>query len=186
MNFSALASEGLSYEAYLEKYATPVQKERWDRVDSAIELTTEQKQLLESFTREMPVFVVSGAWCGDCADQCPILRHIALACDKIKLYFFDRDAHLELAESLSVCGGNRVPAVQFLSEDWFPCGRYGDRTLARYRDLATKLSGAACPVPTQAPEQSLLSCVIQEWVDQFERNQLILRTSGRLREKHGD
>jgi hypothetical protein len=32
----------------------------------------------------------------------------------------------------------------------------------------------------------LINAVTQEWLDVFERAQLILRTSARLREKHGD
>ena len=36
------------------------------------------------------------------------------------------------------------------------------------------------------PEQNLLDAVTQDWLDEFERAQLILRTSARLRQKHGD
>jgi hypothetical protein len=35
-------------------------------------------------------------------------------------------------------------------------------------------------------ETSLQSAVIQEWLDQFARVQLMLRLSPRLRQKHGD
>jgi hypothetical protein len=35
-------------------------------------------------------------------------------------------------------------------------------------------------------EKALRTAVIAEWVDQFERAQLILRLSARLRQKYGD
>jgi hypothetical protein len=36
------------------------------------------------------------------------------------------------------------------------------------------------------PEQYLLDAMVQDWLKIFERAQLILRTSSRLRQKHGD
>ena len=82
--------------------------------------------------------------------------------------------------------GHRVPAVVFLSEDDQECGRYGDRTLANYRQMAADRLGPACPTGIVPPGAELLSAVTSEWVGQFERNQLMLRLSKRLREKYAD
>jgi thiol-disulfide isomerase/thioredoxin len=142
--------------------------------------------LLQSFQRDMPVLCLAGAWCGDCVNQCPIFDHFAAATPKIQLRFFDRDAHPELAAELQVCGGARVPVVVFLSEDGFEVARYGDRTLSKYRQLIVDNSGPACPTGIVPPPQDLLSSVTQDWLNEFERVQWILRLSGRLRQKHGD
>lgn len=101
------------------------------------------------------------------------------------LRFFDRDAHPDLAQELSICGGARVPVVVFLNEDDQPLARYGDRTLAKYRQMGAMLQGAACPSGV-AIDQKLLDASTQEWLDQFERAHWIARTSPRLRQKHGD
>jgi len=34
---------------------------------------------------------------------------------------------MDVARELAICGGNRIPVVVFLSEDFFECGRYGER-----------------------------------------------------------
>ena len=102
------------------------------------------------------------------------------------MQFYDRDAHPELAGELAVCGASRVPAVLFLSEDNFPCGRYGDRTLSKYRQMAAEQLGPACALGGANPGDQLLTAVVQDWLDEFERIQLILRTSGRLRKLHND
>ena len=73
-----------------------------------------------------------------------------------------------------------------MAEDGAPCGRYGDRTLAKYRDSSSSLTGAACPTGLFPETGSLQAAVIQEWLEQFERVQLMLRLSPRLRQKHGD
>ena len=60
-----------------------------------------------------------------------------------------------------------------------------DRPLT-YRQMAADRLGPACPTGIVPPGPELLSAVTSEWVGQFERNQLMLRLSKRLREKHGD
>ncbi|MEM9702030.1 MAG: thioredoxin family protein [Planctomycetota bacterium] len=184
-DFAAKFADGLTYEAFLDAHGSDADREKWALASEHITLTPDQTALIESFTREMPVFCVAGAWCGDCVSQCPILHRIASVNEKILLRFFDRDAHPDLANELQVCGAPRVPSVLFLAEDFAPTGRYGDKTLAKYRKLGEELSGAACSIGQFEPD-ALQNAVTAEWLEQFERNQLILRTSGRLRKKHGD
>jgi len=185
-DFSAEWPRGLSYPQFLDKFASPDQRRRWDQSLADFSLSSVQKELLASFQRDMQVLVVAGAWCGDCIQQCPIFEHFSNATERLQIRYFDRDQSPQLAAELSVCGAARVPAVMFLAEDGAPCGRYGDKTLAKYRQITSEYSGAACPTGLVSPAASLQAAVLQEWLDQFERIQLILRTSSRLRQKHGD
>ena len=186
VNYGEKFDQGLTYSAFLEQYGNTKDQSRWQAVHEEVSLTAAQKELLAGFVREMKVLVLAGAWCGDCVNQCPIFDHFAGATDKIQLRFYDRDANPDLAEILQTCGAARVPSVLFLSEDNFICGRYGDRTLAKYRKMAAECSGAACSTGIVSQGDELLKTVTQEWLDEFERIQHMLRTSGRLREKHGD
>ena len=186
MDFAAKFEQGLSYRDFLTKYGSDEQIARWDAFHSSVQLTAAQKELLQGFKREMKVIVVAGAWCGDCVNQCPIWEHFVAASSQIQVRYFDRDDNSDLADELSMCGGRRVPAVLFLSEDGQPCGRYGDRTLSKYRDMAASQLGASCPTGIVPPDQSLTERVVQDWLHDFERIQLMLRTSTRLRELHGD
>jgi thiol-disulfide isomerase/thioredoxin len=186
MNFAAVFDQGMRYEAFLSKYGSDEQRRRWETVYSHVLLSTDQNRLLASFVREMKVLVVAGTWCGDCVNQCPIFQHFGAQNDKIRIHFFDRDESKELAQELSICGGPRVPSVLFLSEDGFPCGRAGDRTISTYRDIAAKQLGPSCPTGIAAPDKTLLQNVVQDWLNEFERIQLMLRTSARLRQVHND
>jgi hypothetical protein len=134
----------------------------------------------------MPVLVLNGAWCGDCINQVPILDHFARATPAIDLRLLDRDARPEVRNALAINGGHRVPVVVFLSEDLREVARYGERTLSRYRELAIQQLGPACPTGLVAPSDDATRLVIREWLDEFERAQLLLRLSPRLRERHDD
>lgn len=185
MDYAAIFHAGRPYADFLARYGTDEQRAKWAAMHSRIDLTAAQKKLLASFKREMPVLVLAGAWCGDCVDQCPIFDHFAALADVLQIRYFDRDDSPQFAPHVKICGGARVPAVVFLSEDFQEIGRFGDRTLAKYRVIQEKVSGEACSTGLIV-DASLQAQVIQEWLDQFERAQLILRTSPRLRQKHGD
>ncbi len=184
--FAAKFAEGLSYDDFLTKHGTDEHRRRWADFHGRVQLTHKQIAMLEGFEREMKVMCLAGAWCGDCVNQCPMFDHFERASSRISVRYFDRDAHPQLAAELRICGGARVPAVVFLSEDDFEVARFGDRTLSKYRQIATDQLGPTCPSGLGAPPQALTEAVIQDWLDIFERAQLILRTSARLREKHGD
>jgi thiol-disulfide isomerase/thioredoxin len=183
--WQAAFEAALPYRPYLDRFANPDQRARWDAFHAQVALTPAQKTLLGGFKRRMPVLVLSGAWCGDCMTQCPIFDHFAAAAPAIDLRFLDRDSRPDIAAHLKVCGGQRVPTVAFLSEDWHLVVFYGDKTLSAYRAAAAAQAGASCATGLATPADAAAAATA-DWLDQFERVQLILRLSGRLREIHGD
>jgi hypothetical protein len=185
-DYSAKFDLGLSYDQFLARHGTEEHRRRWAGVHEAVRLTDAQRQLLSGFTREIKTLCLAGAWCGDCVNQCPIFDHFSAVARTIKLRFFDRDAHPDLSAELKICGGARVPVVVFLSEDGQQVSSYGDRTISKYRQMAIDQLGPSCPTGLVPPDRSLLEAVTQDWLNEFERVQLLLRISPRLRQIHGD
>ena len=176
--------KGLSYNEYLAQ--TPLKALPWRDNDSRCELSGSQQTLLSSFTRNMKVIVLSGVWCGDCSSQGPMLAAIAHGSDIIDLHWLDRDVASELSNHLLINQGHRVPTVIFMAEDFEPVSVYGDRTLTRYRSMAVRQLGATCDIPGAVIPEDEFAATMQDWLDEFERVQLLLRLSARLRQKHGD
>jgi thiol-disulfide isomerase/thioredoxin len=288
-DFRTVFQRALPYGGFLQHYGTEEHRRRWETVYNAVALTDAQKELLASFRRRMNVLCLSGPWCGDCVNACPIYQRIAEASPLIDLRFINRAQDFEAAASrgaagpnftsvrpgtaddpddirsrpigkilvklgiltpervdkallvqeernaqglnvrigdvmtdlglisadqrdqalaaqsgygsfeawdvavaheLSICGGPRVPVLVFLSEDWFECERFGERTLSTYREKAVKklstLEGASCPTGLFAPQEEILARNTAEWLNHFERVQWMLLTSPRLAKKHGE
>lgn len=179
-------SAAVPYSAYVAT-GKPAQQTNWSTFHAKVRLAQTQRQLLASFTRRMPVLVVSGTWCGDCVQQCPMLDHIAAANPtRIEVRFLDRDLNKDLAEQVMICGGLRVPTVIFLNEDFEFVSILGDRTVSRYRAIARKTLGSACALPAAAVPEDEVAATLADWMTEFERVQLLLRLSNKLRERHGD
>jgi thiol-disulfide isomerase/thioredoxin len=176
----------LPYDRYVAT-GTAEQQRRWQAVLDSARLTEVQRQLVAGFARDLKLLVVSGIWCGDCVQQCPLLQHIAEANpSRVELRLLDRDEHRDLTEYVRINSGDRVPVVLFLAEDFEFCSAYGDRTLSRYRALAARQLGPSCPTGITPPGADELAATLQDWLDECERVQLMLRLSARLRQKHGD
>ena len=177
---------GFPYDRYVQA-GTDEQQRRWRQVYDAARLSDSQKLLVSGFVREMKILVFSGIWCGDCVEQCPLIQRIAEAnLGKIVLRFIERPRDGELIPELRINGGNRVPVVLFLSEDNEWCATAGDRTINRYRAIALRKLGPMCPTGIIAPEKEELETTLADWVNEFERVQLMLRLTPRLREKYQD
>jgi hypothetical protein len=186
MNWQDLFGSALGYDEFLTRHGQPAHRVRWQSVYDRVSLTETQRALVHGFVREMHVLCLAGAWCGDCVNQCPIFQRIAQCSASIVLRFIDRDVHAQVQRELRINGGDRVPVLIFLSEDYQEVARYGDRTLAQYRQLARDQLGASCPSGIVVPQQDLVAAMVQDWLNEFERVQLLLRLSPRLRQKHGD
>jgi hypothetical protein len=160
-------------------------RSKWEAMAEHIALGDEQRQRAATFVRNMPVLCLSGIWCGDCVRQGPILEAIAAASSGVDLRFVER-AEDQLAEELRINGALKVPVVVLLSEDFYEVARIGDRMLSTYRKKAQRELGPTCEVGLVPPAAEELAVEIDEWLDEFERAQWILRLSPLLRQRHGD
>jgi hypothetical protein len=184
--FRAKFEQGLPYDKYVAG-GRPDQRMNWERHHGAVRLTEPQGALLRAFTREMKVLVTSGLWCGDCAVQVPMLARIAGGNPVIQLRILDRDEHSDLSEQIRICGGLRVPTAVFLNEDFEFMSVLGDKTLTRLRSQAARSgAGAFCELPSAGAPVDMVGGTLADWLQEFERVQLMLRLSPKLRDRHGD
>lgn len=175
----------LPYDQYVAT-GEPGEQDNWKSFDRRVSLTDGQRSLVGGFTREVNCLVLSGTWCGDCVQQVPMLAHIERANPaKFRLRVIDRD-RTPLAESLMICGGKRVPVGVMMNEEFDLLTLVGDRTLSRYRAMASRQLGPSCPVPGAPVPDDEVAATLADWVAEAERAHLICRLSTKLRARHGD
>lgn len=186
MEWTPIWQTALDYDSYLNQHATDSDREKWQQSWAAAELLPSQLEQIGGFRRRMKLLCMSGAWCGDCVEHVPILRRFEQASPLIELRLLDRDADPLLRAELTICGSPRVPQTVVLNEDDQWVDRWGDRPLAKYRQMAASLEGAACSTGWILPNDPLRLEVIADWVNELLRSQLLLRTSPSLRKRYGD
>lgn len=174
------------YGTYLEE-EDPSHKNKWIAMEESLpDLTQDQITALNGYNRKLMVLVYSGAWCGDCVRQGPMIKKIADAAENVDLRFIDRDESQELKDELRIVGAMRVPMVVFLNEEFHEAARVGDRLLLTYRRKYQTETGAACDTGLILPPKEELAAEMGLWVEHFERVLLMLRLSPMLRNRYQD
>lgn len=178
--------QGMPYADFVASGEPEGHHMQWHERFGRLALNEEQTALVKGFTRQINVLCMTGTWCGDCALQGSAMARIAETNPLVTLKFLPRaDEHADLIVPAKINDGFRVPVTWFMSEDFAFVSMFGDRTLSRYRSIARKALGPAAIVVAQAPEDPVRE-VLNEVLEEFERVHLLLRLSGRLREKHQD
>ena len=106
-------------------------------------------------------------------------------------YWSEDSADWASVESMLKAGGGSLGSLStmarhFLNEDFDFISLFGDRSLNRYRAIAAKQLGPACPIPGAAIGQDELDATLGDWLDELERVHLLCRLSPKLRARHGD
>ena len=183
--FRSYFEKGLDYQSYLND-GSEAHRKKWNSYIERLKLSDSDAKLLCEFKRKMNILVLSGIWCGDCARQGPIIKIIEDACPTMVVRYLDNRENPELQDELRVHGGARVPVVVVLSEDFYEVSRFGDRTISAYKRKVASETGPACDAGIIPPTDEELTVEVHEWVEHFERNHALLRTSGLLRSRYGD
>ena len=177
--------EGLTFADFVATGEPEGHHHQWHERYERLALDADQAALVGSFARDMRVLCLTGTWCGDCALQGAAMARIADASSgRVDLRFLSRMDHPDLQVKVRLNGGMRVPVTFFMAEDFAPVSLFGDRTLSRYRSMARRALGD--DAVHAAPPEDPVRTVLEEVLTEFERVQLLLRLSSRLRERHGD
>ncbi len=180
--------QGMTYVQFLALAEPLGHRPTWDERHGRLALAPAAEAMVKGFARDMNVLCLTGTWCGDCALQGSAMSRIAEANPRrIALRFLQRtDEHADLITRCAINGGFRVPMTWFMAEDFEPVAVFGDRTLSRYRSMARKALPPEEANVLAPPPADPVRAVLGEVLDLFERAQLLLRLSTRLRERHGD
>lgn len=178
-------AEALPYDQYVES-GSSLERTKWRQNESSVLLTQNHKKIIAEFKRKMPVIVLSGIWCGDCARQGPIINAIAKESKTIDLRFVENQKNQQLKDELRICGAERVPVVVAMSEDFFEVARFGDKHLSIYLRKLSQEMGASCELGFVPNSSHELEQETGEWLSFFERAQALMRLAPGLRRRYND
>lgn len=84
---------------------------RMNRLDKGPELQPELLKQLDLIDRKMYWLVLVEAWCGDVAQNLPVIARMAGTTEKIQLLNLLRDEHPEIMDAFLTNGGKAIPKL---------------------------------------------------------------------------
>ncbi|MBK0401531.1 thioredoxin family protein [Adhaeribacter sp. BT258] len=138
-------NEGMCATPELLEY-TKLNLQRMKRLDKTVSLRPEVTEALEKLNRKLQWVVISEGWCGDAAQNVPVLAKIAEASEgKITLEFVLRDQNLELMDLYLTNGGRSIPKlICFDADTQEELGTWGPRPAAA-QEMFIRLKNEGVP-----------------------------------------
>lgn len=109
-------SSGSEQSVDLTNYSL-LNNQRMRRLDKTIKISEETTQEFQKVRAPQTWLVITEDWCGDAAQNLPVLNKIATASDHIDLRVVLRDENLELMELFLTNGGKSIPKLIALDKD---------------------------------------------------------------------
>ena len=90
---------------------------RMKRLDKTVEINAELSTLITQITTPQTWLVISEAWCGDAAQNVPLLQKMADLSENIDLKIILRDENLEVMDLYLTNGGRSIPKLIALENE---------------------------------------------------------------------
>ncbi len=102
-----------------DKYVkyTQLNHQRMKRLDKTIALEEETIEFFQGINREQIWVVLTESWCGDAAQNLPIINKISSVNPKIKLRVHLRDAQPALMDNFTTNGARSIPKLVIIDKD---------------------------------------------------------------------
>jgi hypothetical protein len=116
------SNQGEDYIQY-----TKMNIHRMKRLDKTIELDEDLVSKLKSMPCEVNWLLLTEAWCGDAAQNVPILNKMAEASKKINLRLILRDENLDIMNQYLTNGGMAIPKLIIFDGEMNEIASWGPR-----------------------------------------------------------
>jgi len=94
-------------------------RQRMKRLDKTVELNDSLIEKIRNFDRKMIWLVITEGWCGDAAQNMPVVEKIAAESKNIETRYILRDENLELMDQYLTNGGRSIPKVLFIDAETY-------------------------------------------------------------------
>ena len=112
---------------------------RMKRLDKTIKISNQTKAVFKSITEKQTWLVLSEGWCGDAAQNLPVIHKLATENNNITLKIILRDEHLAVMDLFLTNGGRSIPKVIVLDAQnnvqhtWGPRPTLATKIMADYK-----------------------------------------------------
>jgi len=126
---------------------TRLNRQRMHRLGKTIEVEAEVKEVISNVRRPMIWLVMTEAWCGDAAQNIPVIEKVAAESERIETRYIFRDEHPELMDRYLTNGARAIPKLLALDARTYEIlGSWGSRPAAA-QDLFTSRREAGVEKP---------------------------------------
>ena len=114
---------------------------RMKRLDKTTQISEETKEAFQQIKQKQTWLILTEGWCGDAAQNIPVIYKMAEVNENIDLKIVLRDEHLALMDLFLTNGGRAIPKLIAVDEEqnvlytWGPRPAEAAKMLAEYKEM---------------------------------------------------
>lgn len=109
---------------------TKLNEQRMNKWDKITRITPELDEKIKTLHTKQRWLVLTEAWCGDAAQNLPVIHKIAELSPNVELRLLLRDENLDVMDAYLTNGGRSIPKLIILDEALAPKNTWGPRPAA--------------------------------------------------------
>lgn len=98
-------------------YYTELNHQRMKRLDKTVKITDSLEKVIANIDKPQTWVVLTESWCGDAAQNVPVIEKLASLNSNIELRLFLRDENLDIMDNYLTNGGRSIPKLIIFDKD---------------------------------------------------------------------
>jgi len=154
---------------------TRLNRQRMNRLEKTVRVIEEVREAAAELTRPLIWLIITEAWCGDAAQNIPVIEMIANLSDHIETRYILRDENPELMDQFLTDGARSIPKLIALDRDTLEVlGTWGARPAAAQAIFQERKAAGV--------EKPLIVEELQRWYNEDRGTSLQREFAGLIRE----
>ncbi|WP_221389762.1 thioredoxin family protein [Dyadobacter sp. NIV53] len=142
-------------------YYTKLNLSRMQRLNKKVEITDELTSAIEQIEIPQTWFILTEAWCGDAAQNVPVIAAAVLSNPLISIKLLLRDENPEIMDQYTTDGGRSIPKLIAVDEEFNELFTWGPRPEGAHKLLLQYKTNSAAGGPVQTHKE--FAADVQRW-----------------------
>ena len=133
---------------------TRLNRQRMHRLAKTVNIEADVRKVVSEVRRPMIWLIITEAWCGDAAQNIPVIEKLAAESDRIETRYILRDDNLELMDRFLTGGARAIPKLIAIDARTFEIlGTWGSRPAPAQELYLTRIAeGVEKPAIREEPQ----------------------------------
>jgi hypothetical protein len=136
LDWKMIFDSGVDYSTWLSKAENPDHLRQMKEIQVATVVFPQERAFLHALPKHVHLVVIAEDWCGDVVKNVPALEALIQGCGTVHSRYITREQHLEVFVRYLTNGGEAIPKIIFLSQDFVETGNWGPMSAVQRQHIA--------------------------------------------------
>ncbi|MDX1973232.1 MAG: thioredoxin family protein [Candidatus Sumerlaeia bacterium] len=128
LDWKTIFNSGVDYSTWLAQAENPDHLRQMKEIQAATVVFPQERAFLQALPKHVHLVVIAEDWCGDVVRNVPALEALIQGCGTVHSRYITREQHPQVFARYLTNGGEAIPKIIFLSQEFVETGNWGPMT----------------------------------------------------------